>query len=306
MESRINPPTEGSNRLKRRNAWIYIVIIVLLLATNIYLFLQRKNNQNDKQVITEELHRATAGKDSLQNSYNAALARLDNLTSENSTLRKQLEKNNSDIQQLKNRITGILSKSNATKAELEQARNLILGLNQKISSYELQIAQLKHQNTTLNKKNDSVVSQNRSLQKQISVAKILHASNIRLIPINLRRSGRKESITEKARKVDLLRVSFDIDENLLAESGIKEFDIRIVNPDGILLTNRALGSGSFIDSNGKTQEFSVSKKMPLDSGIPLKGIDVDWRQADSYIIGFYIVEIYYQGHLIGQGTSELR
>lgn len=306
MESRINPPTENFDKPKRKNTWIYVGIIALLLATNIYLFLQKKNERQEKLVVTEQLQQSTSEKEVLQNEYNAALARLDDLTSQNANLKKKLSSRDSDIQHTKDRIKAILANANATQTELKEARSLIKGLNQKIDDYEIQIAALKKQNQTLTGERDSVVVKNDSLQKRIDVAKRLHASNIQLIPINLRRGGRKEITTEKARKVDLLRVSFDIDENLLAEDGSKEFDIRIVNPDGILLSNAALGSGSFIDTKGKTQYYSVSKVVNLTSGMPLQGIDVDWRQAASYEKGAYIVEVYSEGQLIGQGTASLR
>lgn len=306
MESRINPPTEGFDKPRKNNTWIYLSIIVLLLATNIYLFLQRKNESQDQLVIKEQLQNTTSEKEILQNEYNAALARLDELTSNNAALKRKITSQNSELQHIQDRIKTILSKSNATQTELKEARSLIESLNNRISGYEEQIAKLKQQNSTLVIQRDSVVSQNDSLKQKVNVAKILHASNIRLRAIFLRKGGRKESFTEKAKKVDLLRILFDIDENLLAESGNKEFDIRIVNPDGTLLSNAALGSGSFIDNRGKTQYYSLSKTIALTSGMPLKDIDVDWRQASSYEKGSYLVEIYYEGHLIGQGTTTLR
>jgi len=306
MESRINPPAENLDKPKRKNTWIYIGIIALLLATNIYLFLQKKNEHQEKLAVSEELQQSTSEREVLQNEYNAALARLDNLTSENANLKNKLNSRNSDIQHIKDRIKAILADAHASQTQLKEARSLIKGLNLKIDDYEAQIAVLKKQNTTLTGERDSVIVKNDSLQQRIDIAKRLHASNIQIIPINLRRGGRKETTTGKARKVDLLRVSFDIDENLLAEDGTKEFDIRIVNPDGMLLSNAALGSGSFIDAKGKTQYYSVSKVLNLSSGVPLKGIDVDWRQAASYEKGAYIVEIYSEGQLIGQGTANLK
>lgn len=313
MESRINPPLEEPERPKRNNAWIYIAIIILLLATNIYLFLQKKSNTRDNLLISEQLQQTTSEKEVLQNEYDAALARLDQLTSQNAALKNHVDSQSSELQHIKDHIRNILSKSNVTQTELKEARVLIGSLNKKISDYAQQIADLKQQNSTLTEQRDSVTTANtglkqanEGLQKKVAVAKILHASNIRLLPIILRKGGRKESYTEKARKVDLLRIIFDVDENLLAESGTKEFDIRIISPEGTLLSNTALGSGSFIDSKGKTQYYSLSKTVQLTSGMPLQDIDVDWRQAASYEKGSYIVEIYYEGHLIGQGTTTLR
>lgn len=293
-------------RTKRNNTWIYAVIIALLLGTNVYLFLQKNNVTKEKTVITQELKQVESSKETLQNEYNASLARLDDLTGKNAQLDNQLKAKNSELTKTKARIQTILSKSNATEKEIKEARGLVRKLNTRISDYEKQITVLKEQNTQLTVERDSVVTTNSTLQEKVNLAKVLHASNIRMMAIDLRKGGRKEKETTKAKRVDMLRITFDIDENRIAESGSKDLKICIINPNGELLSNAALGSGSFKTAQGQSKYFSVTKSVSLQVDQPVKDINVDWQQSAEYEKGAYSVEVYHEGYLIGKGAVNLR
>lgn len=299
---------------KKNNTWIYLGIIGLLLITNGVLFFQKQKTQKAVEMVTHVKDEAVSDRDNLQQEYNASLARLDQLTSENTQLSDQIKNKDADLAKTKTRIQQILSNQHATEKDLKEARNLIAGLNTKIDGYEKQIEELKGQNATLTYQRDSLsttnnqlTSTNEGLQKQVNMAKVLHASNIRVMGIELRRGGKKEKEITKARRVDVFRVVFDIDENRLAENGTKELDIRIINPSGTLLSNAALGSGSF--TNEETQQqvlYSLSKKVNLKTNQPLYDIAADWQQSADYEKGTYNVEIYNQGYLIGKGTATFR
>ncbi len=306
MEDASSTPNPEPSRQKRSNTWIYAVIIALLLGTNVYLFLQRNKSQQKQLETKQLLQQADTSLAALQGEYNASLARLDDLTGKNAQLDKQLKERDSELAKTKARIQEILSKNKATEKEVAEARSLIQKLNSRISNYETQISQLKKENTTLASQRDSVTVTNTDLQQKVNLAKVLHASNIRLKGIKLTHGGRKEKETEKARRVDLLRITFDIDENRIAESGNKELAICITNPEGELLSNAALGSGSFKTADGQSRYYSVSKTVHLQTEQPVKDVNVDWQQSSEYAKGAYSVEIYHQGYLIGKGSVNLR
>jgi predicted nuclease with TOPRIM domain len=306
MEDASSTPKTEPSRSRRNNTWIYAVIIALLLATNVYLFLQRNKSQQKSLEAQQQLQQADSSMSNLQDEYNASLARLDDLTGKNAQLDKLLKQKDSDLSKTKSRIQEILAKNNATQKEIAEARSLIKKLNTRIENYEQQITQLKKQNVQLAQQRDSVVVTNTDLQQKVDLAKVLHASNIRLKGINLTNGGRKEKETEKAKRMDLLRIIFDIDENRIAESGRKELNICIINPNGELLSNAALGSGSFKTSDGQSRYYSVSKTVALQTEQPVKDINVDWQQSAEYSKGIYTVEIYHQGYLIGKGSVSLR
>jgi len=306
MEDAASKPSTETPRPKRNNTWIYAAIIALLLGTNIYLFLSKDKSQQKLLQATQKLQESDTAKARLQGEYNASLARLDDLTGKNAQLDRQLKEKDSELSRTKARIQEILAKQNATQKEIAEARSLIKQLNSKITDYEQQIAVLKKQNSALISERDSVIVNNTDLQQKVDLAKVLHASNIRMKGINLTHGGRKERETEKARRVDLIRVTFDIDENRLAESGNKELNICIINPEGELLSNVALGSGSFKTADGQSKYYSISKNIYLQTEQPVKDIDVNWQQSAEYAKGNYLVEIYHQGYLIGKGSVNLR
>lgn len=302
-----NSPSSRYDPPKIKSTWVYIIIIVLLLATNFYLFLNKAPVETKTVELATKLAIADSALESLQTRYKSSLERLDLLLGKNAELDAMIKQKDAELLKSKSRIEEILKKGNAvTQEEYSEAQILIASLNSKISVYEEQIKKLRTENKKLNKERDSVAHTNVELQQKINLAKVLHASNIRLKAIDLRRGGRKEKETEKAKRVDLLRITFDIDENKIAESGAKELFICIINPQGELLSNNALGSGSFLTPEGTSKYYSTAKNIMLQTEQPLEDIVVDWQQTAEYEKGAYFVEIYHQGYLIGKGSVNLR
>lgn len=291
---------------KIKNSWIYLTVIFLLLVTNVVLFLQKKQTKEVVVQTQEKLVENNVQKDILQQEFNASLIRLDNLTSENSQLKDDLQLKNTELTAERERIKNILNKPDVSLKELEIAKGLIVELNNKISNYEVQLTQLKTENQVLKTQKDSVIVVNKGLNDKVELARIIQATNIRLVAIDIRRSGRKEVESTKARRIDLLRITFDIVNNRVIEDGIKKVQIRILNPNNELLSNAALGSSSFETESGELKYFSVSKEFYLKAGESLKNIDVDWKQNSDYEKGTYKVQIFYEGHLIGAGSVLLR
>ncbi|MFT4061494.1 MAG: hypothetical protein QM642_03960 [Edaphocola sp.] len=309
-----NTGTEHGQRLKpkRNNTWIYVAVIALLLALNVFLFLGSKKTLTQPPMRHKETAAAKPSPPAdtemagLQSEYNASLARLDALAGKDAALDKMLRQKGTALLATKKRLQELLAKSNATQVELNEARQLIQMLNARIGGYEKQIAELKKENVRLKAARDSAVDANVTLHHQVDIAKILHASNIRLKGIRLTIIGRKEKETEKAKRVDLLRVLFDVDENRLTEPGEKELHICIINPDNELLSNAALGSGSFVTADGQNRYYTLVQKVDFRQNEPVKDVTADWQQTSDYKTGTYTVEIYYEGYLIGKSSVNFR
>ncbi len=294
----------------KRGTAAYWVVIALLLGACIYLYISK--DKADKQVVTtsEQLQSAEMTNDAVQKDYDAALARLDELTSKNQAMDAEIQDKNGEVAKLKAEIQSILKNKNATEADLKKARKLIASLDDKTKEYTERIAQLETENTDLSNKNtvlaqerDSTVGQNIALKK---VGSVLHASNIRMIPVDLRKGGKKENETTKAKRTDLLRITFDIDENRIAESGNKDIYLRITGPDGSVLSNAAYGSGVTQTVDGGSLNYTLAKQVALQTAQPVKGVTVDWHQGSDYKKGNYQIEIYNEGYKVGSGTVALK
>jgi hypothetical protein len=97
---------------------------------------------------------------------------------------------------------------------------------------------------------DSSVRVIRDKEGIIDVGTTLHASNFNIIGLD-ERNGGKEKETSKAKKVDKLRITFDIDENMITPSGTKELYIIITAPDGKPIAVDDMGSGRFNTRDGE-------------------------------------------------------
>lgn len=298
-----NKDANTGAKKKFSNAWIYIPLLLLLVASNIFFFYR---GSDDSAQAVEEILTKDSTINILRSEYSASLLRLDDLKSQNSKLDSLLNNKDSEIGKIKGRIDELTKKQKMTDLEYREAKQLIASLNEKILGYEAEIQRLKDENQNLTTQVGDLNTQNQQLNEKIDLAKMLHASNIRILAIDLKKKGTKEVETTRARKVDVLRVQFDMVKNLIAESSNKELFIVIKTPQGELLSNAALGSGSFITAEGNSKYYSISKSIYLEQGKPLEGITVDWSQSAPYAKGDYHVEIYYKGHLIGSGKAALR
>jgi cell division protein FtsB len=306
------PPAQN-NQGKKNNSIIYWVVILILLAGCLYLFMSKnkmaEDNNNALKQKQQQIDSVKTDRSALQSDFDAASAKIDQLVSQNTKLDSALQGNKSEMLKLQTRIRSILSNGNATKAELKEAREMIANLNDQSRQYEARIAELEKENTVLTGKNkvltkerDSTVQKNIVLKK---VGSVLHASNIRMEPLHVKRNG-KEVETNKAKKVNVLRVTFDIDENRIAESGSRQIYIRLIAPDGNVLSNSANASGSMTAANGSPLLFSVMKEIALVQNQPVKDIVLDWHQDGSYLTGNYTIEIYSEGYKVGSGTVTLK
>jgi len=311
--SQFNQSTPQNNAGKKNNTIIYWVLILVLFVLCIYLFMSKRNMQADNaqamKMEQQQMDSVKTDRASLQNDFDAASAKIDQLVSQNSKLDSTLQGDKAAMAKMQGEIRTILANKNATKAELQKARDMISSLTDKTKAYEARIAELEKENTTLTGENknltherDSTVTQNVALKK---VGSVLHASNIRMEPIHKKRNG-KEKETSKAKRVDEFRIKFDIDENRIAESGTKQIYLRIISPDGNIMTNSANGSGMLTTSKGGQLSYSIESDIALTQNQPVKDITVDWNQSGDYNKGTYTIEIYNEGYLVGSGTVTLK
>ncbi len=298
--------TNNTAQPKKNNSWLYLLTIGLLLILNIVQFFQSRNQKTDLTDLSEKLVETTDAKTVLEQEYNLSLARLDDLIGQNAKLDSMINQKDSELAKTKNRIAEILSKQNASKQELAEAEELITKLNGRIVTYEKEIITLKKENYQLKIQKDSILDNNEVLVKKVEIAKVLNASNLHLVAIKQNKKGTKENQTSKASKADLLRLTFDIDRNYLAEGGSNDLYIRMIAPNGALLSNETFGSGSFVLNEGSPMQYSISKTVKLEPGKPLNGVSVDWWQDDPYLKGHYNVEIFHRGYVIGIGDVYLK
>lgn len=304
-----NPQPAPPARNKSTNK-LLIVLLVLSLAGNAYLLFNNNKVAEQNTFLITENSDLNAAKDTLQGQYDAALARLDDLTGKNAELDQMVKDKDGELGKLKSEIKSLLTKKDATVADLKKAQSLIATLRGKVKTYEERIAELETANTELTGNNERLTRTNDSVTTEANNLKrlgsVLHISNIRMEPINLKRNGEKEVETSRARKTDILRVVFDIDENRVAESGMQEIFVVIQGIEGKLLSNAAYGSGVTTDADGNALNYTIVKRVNIEKGQKMTNVSVDWKQDSNYKKGDYNISFYNGGYKIGTGSVQLK
>ena len=222
-----------------------------------------------------------------------------------------------DIQEFKLKVQTILNNKNATAEELRQAKGLIEQLKGNINVYTAEIEKLKGEKIKLTeekrtiteerdvvKKNyDSATSVIKEKEDIIDIGSTLHASNFNII--GLKSNGTKEKETTTAKRVDKLKISFDLDENRITQSGAKDIFVCITAPDGTPVAVEALGSGKFVTRDGVEKLYTKKVQVSYVQG-EKQSISVQWQQNSEFQTGSYRIEVYNNGFKIGEGVRTFK
>lgn len=307
------PPTPK----KDNRSIIYGLLIAALLGTWGYIIYDKSKTKELTTQLQTQLTSSDSSKNAVQNEYNSALQRLDELTSMNSSLDSLVKTKNSEVENLKSRISSLLKKQNKTAADLAEAKRLITELNGKITGFVQEIEVLRGENLQLKTEKQDLITQKENLIKEneqtreekkvveekLDVASTLNASNINIVTIDERRSG-KEVEKEKAKRVDKIRVSFDV-FNRVGDDGTKDVYVVITDPSGAVISNEGLGSGRFTTRDEGEKIFTKKSSVNFSAGksVPLT---VEWKPGTKFIGGAYKVSIYNNGFKIGEGSKTLK
>lgn len=315
-----NYPSASNNQPASRNNSTRNVLIgilaVALLGTWGYVLYDKNKTQETIQVKSAEITSATTARDSVQTAYNESLSRLDSLVGSNNALTGKLTERQTEIVKLKNQINSIMRNKNATAADLTRARTLIAQLNDKINGLEAEVARLMGENQQLATTNTVLTNEKQklttdlqtttqakdSLTRTVDVASTFSASNFAIKGIDEKGNG-KEKETDKAKKVNKLVVSFDV-ENRIAQSGPADLYVIVTAPDGQVISNPSMGSGTLTTRNDGEKTFTTKQSIEYQQGTR-QTVSFPLRQ-DKFQTGDYKIEVYHNGFKIAEGSRSLR
>ena len=135
----------------------------------------------------------------------------------------------------------------------------------------------------------------------MDVASTLHASNIGITALKVKSSG-SEKETSTAKRADLIRISFNLDENRVTPTGTKDIYVVVTSPDGKIISD---GNANFMTREDGSKAFTSKVSVNYEQGkiIP---VSFDWKQNERFKEGSYKIEIYNNGFKIGQGVKTLK
>jgi hypothetical protein len=293
-------------------------LIIALLGTWGYIIWDKSKTKEEKQQLTTQIVNSDSSKNELQRELNDAAMRLDMLKTTNSRADSLLKTKDKDVDALKARVQKILNDKNATAAQLAEARKLIGQLNNSIEVYTAEIEKLQGEKIQLTEEKRVVTAERNAVKRNydsattvikekedvIDVGSTLHASNFAIVGLQ-EKSGGKEKETVKAKKVDKLRISFDLDENRITQSGPKDIFVSITAPDGTPVASDALGSGKFVTREGIERPFTQKVQVDYKQG-EKQQVNVELKPETNFQTGNYRIEIFNNGFKIGEGIRTFK
>jgi predicted nucleic acid-binding Zn-ribbon protein len=314
METNETPTTQ--NPPKKTKEYVIIGILAALLLGSVgYNFYQHQQSMEKIEYLNIDLKDTENAKILLQQE-------LDNLTSEFEQTKMDLEvkdsvlsKRDAEIFDKQREIQSILNKENVTSDELKKAKRMITALNADIARFKQEIAILQEKNDSLVSANDTLLYKQTQLSGELTQQKqraddneakmrsTFSVSNYQIKGLKVKNSG-KEVETDKAKRIDKIRVSFDVDPNQWAKSGQSEIYIAIYKPDGTLGKFKDSSPGQLETWSSGMVDYSDKVSFNYEQGVK-QNISFDWEEYD-FPKGTYNINLYQNGLKIGQKSLELR
>lgn len=314
-----NTNQQNYNYPKQPNKTKEYIIIgilgVLLLGSVSYNIIQSQKTEETTRLFTIDLKDEKNAKILLQKELDSLTSEFEKTKESVSVRDSLLSRRDAEIFDKQREIQNILNKNDISQSELKQARRMIAALNADIGRFKQEIIVLQKQNdsltvanTTLNTEktaiSEELISEKEKAQEtEANVRSTFSISNYKLTGLQVKRSG-KEVETDKAKRIDKLRVSFDLDENQFAETGVKEIFIAIYKPDGTLGRFANASPGSIDTWSLGTVQYSDKIKFNYTQGSS-QNISFDWEDYE-FPKGTYKIDLYQNGFKIGQKSLDLR
>jgi hypothetical protein len=137
--------------------------------------------------------------------------------------------------------------------------------------------------------NVELSEQNKNLSGKVEMASALGTKELRAYPINKR--GKENN---KINKIQKIKVTFTLKENVLAQAGERDIYVRIAGPDDYIL---AKSEQDLFEFEG--QQIVYSAKRPVNYTNDDLEVTIFWDNNGALITGTYEVYIFADGNEIG-------
>ena len=248
---------------------------------------------NDQLVLTNEFNQLNADfnqyegqqiylkNDSLVQKYNAARMKVEGLLRE---LNAEKQSHNKDMAASRAKIKKLEGEISTLKGIVRHYLEEIKRLGEENAGLKQEIAQVQQKNQQLSTQVTQATASNEQLTQTVKLAKKLNITGLSLNAYN--KKGKKEKNITKARQ---LGVHFTVSPNSTAAPGMKTFYLRIISPEGSLLS----GGGSFT-IDGQSVQATATRNMEYAN--EEMSASIYWDVNTTLTPGDYTVEVFCDGY----------
>lgn len=239
------------------------------------------NNEmlENKQIVFEN--------DSLLQQYEASQQRVKQLLEElnrekkdNKNLRQKVKELQAEVETLRRIAKDYAAKWVDAEKRYEEASSQLATTSQRAKDQEAQIQQ--------------ITQKNENLTQQVTQAKKLEITGLSLETL-----GKQDKKERKLKNVRKFGVHFTVTPNNMAEPGMKQFYIRIISPDDVLI-----GNGGSFSAGGSELQASASRSVEYEN--QEVSTTIYCPVSETLGAGDYRVEVYVDGYRVGSKSFSLK
>lgn len=308
MEKQVETTPSIEKKGNKANKFM-IVVIILLFAFCGYLIWQNMQLQdlivNNNITITD----VSSERDQVKSELEDMLAQYEEMEADNEELSEELSAEKEKIEELLKQAKGKNWTIHKLRKETETLRVIMKGFVVQIDSLQQANIHLEEENNVVRtelssekNKTKNLTEENEDLSDLVTVASHLKTSGLKSYGVKIK-SNNTGRVTQKAKRAGKIRTEFTVLRNDITGAGKKWVYVRILTPDGKVLSEKTDDSNKF-DFNG-VRGLYTSKKQ-IDYKNQQLTLTLDWKKTEDFPIGEYLVEVYADGVDIGKTKFSLK
>lgn len=277
------------------------VLVIALIGITYLLFTEKQSNR-------ELIEEFALEKEDLENEYTRFAQQYDELklTVSNDSLSILLEQEQIKTQRLLEELRTVKI-SNATeirrlKKELASLRKIMIGyinqidsLNKLTNQQKQVIAEVTQKYNAASRQISNLSEEKKNLNKKVTLAAQLDATNIWIEPKN-----KRDKKVKKVKDIVKFAIGFTIVKNIAAETGERTLYVNIYKPNNEVLTKNAANTFEY---ENRSLPYSIKKYIEYNG--EEQSITVFWNVEEYLSAGTYRVDIFADGTMIGSQRFEL-
>lgn len=277
------------------------VLVIALIGITYLLFTEKQSNR-------ELIEEFVLEKEDLENEYTRFAQQYDELklTVSNDSLSILLEQEQIKTQRLLEELRTVKI-SNATeirrlKKELASLRKIMIGyinqidsLNKLTNQQKQVIAEVTQKYNAASRQISNLSEEKKNLNKKVTLAAQLDATNIWIEPKN-----KRDKKVKKVKDIVKFAIGFTIVKNITAETGERTLYVNIYKPNNEVLTKNAANTFEY---ENRSLPYSIKKYIEYNG--EEQSITVFWNVEEYLSAGTYRVDIFADGTMIGSQRFEL-
>ncbi|MFT4756632.1 MAG: hypothetical protein ACI91R_001279 [Vicingaceae bacterium] len=304
-------PDQTVSSAERVNKILIALVILLSLALGITLWqffdLRKTAAQKGSEIeimadergeLKNELEQMLNELDTMETTNDSMKVELSNRKDEIEGLLAKVKDKDFAIYKLKKETTTLRTIMRGYVVVIDSINTLNVGLRQENAEVRTNLSQERSRVKALAKTNEN-------LSSKVELASRLDVSEMRVFGVTVKRdlTGKE---TDRARRTDKIRVCFKLNENKVAKAGKKPLYLRIISPDGTILSAENVEESRF-EFNGGKGYYSGKKEVQYNQAE--QELCLDWvKPSEDFMVlpGTYQLFIYAEDYEMAAVSYELR